>query len=131
MGDLESSITPSAAQPDREEPLRLPAQDARRLLQAALRRLRVRRQESGGRQELHAIATGEGGEHEERSRFGVVYILPMQIADRWMKATNFGEERVDQVTQQVAFGAVEDFALSTGYFDNVRIWFNNKVVILS
>ena len=56
---------------------------------------------------------------------------PMQIADRWMKATNFGEERVDLLTQQVAFGAVEDFALSTGYFDNVRIWFNNKVLIMT
>ena len=54
----------------------------------------------------------------------------MQIADRWMKATNFGEERVDSTVQQVAFGAVEDFALSTGYFDNVRIWFNNKVIIV-
>ena len=46
-----------------------------------------------------------------------------------MKATNFGEERVDSTVQQVAFGAVEDFALSTGYFDNVRIWFNNKVIL--
>ena len=47
-----------------------------------------------------------------------------------MKATNFGEERVDSTVQDIAFGAVEDFALSTGYFDNVRIWFNNKAINL-
>jgi ATP-binding cassette subfamily A (ABC1) protein 1 len=49
-----------------------------------------------------------------------------EVLDRWLKATNFGEERIGEMTQQLAFGAAEDFTLSTGYFDNVRVWFNNK-----
>ncbi len=49
-----------------------------------------------------------------------------EVVDRWLKATNFGKPRIDETVQNLAFGTVEDFALSTGYFDNVRIWFNNK-----
>lgn len=43
------------------------------------------------------------------------------------QATNEGESRLDDTTRQVIFGNLEDMALSSPLFDNVRIWFNNKV----
>ena len=49
-----------------------------------------------------------------------------QVADKWSRATNLGEQRIDETTRQLAFGYAQDFALSSTSFDNVRIWFNNK-----
>ncbi len=43
------------------------------------------------------------------------------------QATNNGESRLDPLTREIVFGGLEDVALSSAVFDNVRVWFNNKV----
>eukprot|EP00094_Tigriopus_californicus_P002639 TCALIF_02551-PA protein Name:"Similar to Abca7 ATP-binding cassette sub-family A member 7 (Rattus norvegicus)" AED:0.06 eAED:0.06 QI:3223/1/1/1/0.88/0.92/28/283/1389 len=49
-----------------------------------------------------------------------------EITDRWLAATNNGQSRLNPTVRDVIFGNLEDTALSSSQFDNVRIWFNNK-----
>ena len=49
-----------------------------------------------------------------------------EITDRWLKATNLGEPRIDDTVRDLIFGNIEDFALSSGLLDSIRVWFNNK-----
>ncbi len=37
-----------------------------------------------------------------------------------------GSPRLDSTTRQIIFGNLNDLALSSSTFDNVRVWFNNK-----
>ena len=44
----------------------------------------------------------------------------------FVQATNLGEPRGDDLTRELIFGNLEELALTSSVFDNVRVWFNNR-----